>query len=561
MLKFISVVFVFLFFNVIANGQTIKDRMLSDLDVIRSVFEVGYAPREWKEKNKNWNLAAEFNKTKEKIQKMNQPTVKKYQFLLRDFFHSMRDYHVRISFYSTEASMLPFQIKGANGRYFVTSITNFLSVCPVHVGDEIVTFDKKPVDKVIQELMESYFPYANKETDLAMAEYFLTLRLASLGQDVPHGSVAIGVRHKGIAQVLNYTLEWGRIPEKVSNRFIGSLQEDSALNLVKNEFVNIKMIDPLFEQLYSPEANDSDQILPPLFGYRKSCLPPLGRIRWKSDDHSAFHAYTFVTKDHKLIGYVRIPHYLGGMTEATQFCDLIRYFEDQTDALVIDQLDNPGGFILYCYALASMLTPTPLTTPYHRMAINQEDVFNAVYEIPFYEQIRSDKDAQIVFRADYFLGLPVTSQITSDFLKFFKFLVSEWDAGRKLTNFHFMNLNQIPPHPWACYTKPILVLTNGLDLSCGDLFPAILQDNKRATLFGARTAGAGGAVRTFNYPNHFGVNTIHYTNTIAERADKKLIQNKGVSPDIAYTVTEKDLQDNYSDYIQAVQNALKTIMK
>ncbi|MCE5316132.1 MAG: protease-like activity factor CPAF, partial [Parachlamydia sp.] len=109
-------------------------------------------------------------------------------------------------------------------------------------------------------------------------------------------------------------------------------------------------------------------------------------------------------------------------------------------------------------------------------------------------------------------------------------------------------------------TKPILVLTNGLDLSCGDFFPAILQDNKRATIFGARTAGAGGAMRTFYHPNHFGIDAIHYTSTIAERADKKLIQNKGVSPDIAYTMTAKDLQDNYSDYIQAVQNSLKTIM-
>ncbi|MCE5316879.1 MAG: protease-like activity factor CPAF, partial [Parachlamydia sp.] len=449
MLKFISFVFIFLFLNAIANGQPIKERMLSDLDVIRSVFEVGYAPREWKEKNKKWNLVTEIDKTKEKIQKMNQPTVKKYQHLLRDFFHSMQDYHARIYFYSTEASMLPFQIKGANGHYFVTSIAKFLlsgNVFPVNVGDEIVTFDHKPVNSAIQELMESYFPYASKETNLAMAEYFLTLRLARVGHDVPQGLVAIGVRHKGFANVSNYNLKWAHIPEKVSNRFIGALQEqkDSTPKFVKNEFLNIKMIDPLYEQLYNCEANDSDQILPPLFGYRNSRLPPLGRIRWQSDKHSAFHAYTFVTQDRKLIGYIRIPHYLGGNIEATQFCDLIRYFEDQTDALVIDQLDNPGGLVLYCYALASMLTSTPLTTPYHRFAISQEDVFNAINDIPYFEQIRSDEDAQIVFGANHFLGLPVTHQITSDFLKFYKFLVSEWDAGRKLTHLHFMNLNHIP---------------------------------------------------------------------------------------------------------------------
>ena len=132
------------------------------------------------------------------------------------------------------------------------------------------------------------------------------------------------------------------------------------------------------------------------------------------------------------------------------------------------------------------------------------------------------------------------------FLDFCNFIVDEWNAGHQLTDPYFLyNINHINPHPSARYTKPILVLINSLDISCGDFFPAILQDNKRAPLFGTRTAGAGGYVRPASYPNRFGVDLFRYTGSIAERVDKNPIENLGVTPDIFYSLSEEDLQGNY----------------
>src|SRR6185295_17233447 len=126
----------------------------------------------------------EIAKTKDKINKLPHPTIKAYQYLLRDFFNSMKDYHVSISFYSTEMATLPFQIKGAKGRYFFTFVdTERLSpnVFPVQVGDELVTFDGKPVEAQIQEFITRYQRGATEATDRGFAEYFLTLRSAKIG--------------------------------------------------------------------------------------------------------------------------------------------------------------------------------------------------------------------------------------------------------------------------------------------------------------------------------------------------------------------------------------------
>ncbi|TBR20006.1 protease-like activity factor CPAF, partial [bacterium] len=116
------------------------------------------------------------------------------------------------------------------------------------------------------------------------------------------------------------------------------------------------------------------------------------------------------------------------------------------------------------------------------------------------------------------------------------------------------------PHPTERYTKPILLLINELDFSCGDFFPAILQDNKRATVFGVRTAGAGGAVKATQFPNQFGIAGLAYTWTIALRTNGQPIENLGVTPDVDYKTTEEDLKTGFAGYARAIQAALTNLL-
>lgn len=547
-----------------------KERMKSELDVIRSAFEAGYAPREWKAKYSGWDLDVEIAKTKDKIQNLPHPTIKAYQHLLRDFFNSMRDYHVGVFFYSTEKATLPFQVKGAKSgkkwHYYFTYVDKEKlspSVFPIHIGDELVSFDGKPAETIIQELIEKYLRGATVETDRCFAEYFLTQRVSRLGHVVPKGPVTITVRHLGAEKDSHYQLIWNYTPEKISNGFSNTTLVSSPKSISETacDKFDMKMIDPLFEEMSADyEASpDREKLPPPIYGAKNSKIPALGRIWWQEEASSPFHAYLFETEDRKLVGYIRIPHYSCDSEEAEKFAELMRFFEERSEALVIDQTDNPGGYLYYCYALASMLTDTPLSTPLHRMAITQGDVARAVEMIPELEKATSDAEAQHLLGPDLF-GLPVTYQMTRFFINFYNFIIDEWNAGHYLTDPYFLgNISHINPHPTARYTKPILILINSLDISCGDFFPAILQDNKRATLLGARTAGAGGYVRTASYPNRFGINLFRYTGSIAERIDKNPIENIGVTPDIPYTITKDDLQNNYRGYVEAIHKAIKNL--
>lgn len=145
---------------------------------------------------------------------------------------------------------------------------------------------------------------------------------------------------------------------------------------------------------------------------------------------------------------------------------------------------------------------------------------------------------------------------------FSELILEEWNAGHTLTRpTPIEGVDMINPHPEFHYTKPILMLINELDMSGGDFMAAILQDNERATLFGCRTAGAGGVVERFKFPNQQGIALCSYTASIAERINLQKIEDLGVTPDIDYQLTVHDVQHHYEGYVSAVNQAVEALLE
>ncbi len=130
------------------------------------------------------------------------------------------------------------------------------------------------------------------------------------------------------------------------------------------------------------------------------------------------------------------------------------------------------------------------------------------------------------------------------------------------------------PSTQTPYTKPILVLTSPRCYSCADFFPGILQWNGRARIFGERTAGAGGVVKIHKFANNLGIDEVLVTESIADfgirRADGSVVddpnraehpvENLGITPDVPYKWTMRDVADKGAAYARAVNREIVAMM-
>ena len=90
------------------------------------------------------------------------------------------------------------------------------------------------------------------------------------------------------------------------------------------------------------------------------------------------------------------------------------------------------------------------------------------------------------------------------------------------------------------YEKPIIFLADEFSVSFGDIFPAMMQDNKRGPIIGTRTAGWGGSISGWN-AGFYSEATATNTNSLVVRRQNVVspdmptapfIENIGVIPDI-----------------------------
>lgn len=548
------------------SDQELKNRMHSDLNTIKNIFEIQYAPLEWKQSYSGLNIEAEIERAKNEISFTPNIEIKDYQCILKKFFNSMQDHHVHVSFYRTESARLPFRLKSSKGRYFISSVNRKIlpENCLLQIGDEVISFNGVPIAEVIQQFQDQEFG-SGTPAHKALAEISFHRRDGASGHQVPQGEVILSIVHKNENEEIFYHLEWNytnediqdfpSMPMQVLSINAEGILKDNHKKLNQNPLFKKSMLSPYFEMLKQEEGFKAGEGL----GDRTSFIPALGKKIWVSNPQSHFHAYLFETPDQHRYGYIRIPSYNGSALEFNEFKELIARFEEDSEVLIIDQVNNPGGSLFYMYALASTLTDRPLMIPPHRITITQKEIASALDMLPSFDQIETDEEA-IDAIGEEFDGLPVNVATAQQMANYFRFLVSQWNLGITFTSpCHLWGYDFLMPDPEVQYSKPILILINQLDFSCAEFFPSIMQDNQRAILLGTTTGGAGGFVLKAEYPNMFGIKNFSYTGSIAYRSNNNPIENLGVTPDFDYELSVEDLTQFYIFYKEKILECVKNL--
>ncbi len=562
--------------------QRLKQSMTKYLDGIEYEFGVQYAPAEFKTRLHGWSLEQAFEKARVAVRDSATIDIKTFQRILMDLVQSTKDYHVSISFYSAERAKLPFTVQGvgegAARKFFIVDIDRTrlsTEVFPFEPGSEIVKLDGRPVGAIVAELRAQAGDNI-AATDQKLAEMTLTSRAAARGMDVPQGPVTITVRDaqgkEHSRQLMwDYTPETAPTPREMGGQSFGPTLKAHELQGRKSDDASAGDDELLGAQLAASAVNNmtlpmaqviagDERANPYGLGAKKSFLPRLGEVVAEAAKDCPFDWYICQNEQGKLVGYVRIPSYSVEDSEASlaAFADIVKEMQKSTDALVIDQVNNPGGSVFYLYTLASMLSDQPLATPRHRMSITQAEVESAKGLVKAGEAIMASKDpdtlAKLLFGPT--MGGYPTSAVTAQFMaQYGRFIIEQWNEGKSVTDpSHIWAVDHINPNPdeEARYTKPILFLVNETCFSGGDFMPSIMQDNGRAKIMGVRTAGAGGYVHEIESSNLFGVKAIHVTGSIAERPTGRELENYGVTPDVAYVETERDLREGHVDQKNAI---------
>ncbi len=521
---------------------------IEDAHTIINLFYRQYAPVQWK---KDY-LGIDFNEISGKFLKSaaNVASDKDFYNAAALFVGSFRDGHTGYKIPSTFFSGLPFDVDYVEGKFLVNGIAASYfkdkgfpeGKYPINKGDEIVAIGDRSLEDILEDIAR-YRSVAYEEVDMKKNAYFITNRPQSIFPYVPTGKVDVVFIPKDSGSEEKISLEW------ITKGF--DLEDAPPKSAILNMS---KLLGLSFgsksEENRNQFAGNSNRRMEPFFGLWNN---------FKKRDDKVFLSGVIPIGDYK-VGFLRIDSWslrndLPPWEEVVDFiAGEIRYFAENSDALIIDQTDNSGGAGCLANALASFFTAVPRPEIKDQLRANRKNL--VALEKDLLDANSADKER-------------------------YKFWVQE--VQKAVANMDLLT----PPVPTCTpsgmvlpprdsetkeiigYYKPVLLLDNEASFSASELFAALLQDWGVATIFGKRTGGGGGFRIDADYIGNSEMK-ITLTGSLGYREKEVVtedgvkthyIENVGVLPDIKYEPTLKDYLDGYQDYRETVDKAVLNLIE
>lgn len=436
------------------------------------------------------------------------------------------------------------------------------------IGDELISLDGRPAEELIREIAKT-IGYGNPKGTLRLAAERLTMRrqeVYPLAPDTPDTSLAVFRGASG--DLKTYTLRWTKWNLPLEN--LSPL--DSPFLLSKTASKNAlaeDYMEPLRQLRNLSWSNHALRSLRPAFASQteksqeignvlgigsrtpRFSLPAGFQLRLGTAANHFFFSGTYMLEG-KRIGFIRIPDFdpANPPVAFQQFLNEVAFFKANTDGLVVDLKGNPGGT---CYGLdyAKLLIPERFFYTGHQIlasnsALNQfQSALNFAriaraepWVIDTYEfyvnEVRAALQARRAMTGPIPLCQPMFSSAPA--AETFEHQATRSAAGQVLA-----------------YDKPVIFLVDEFSASHADLFPAVMQDNRRGLVVGTRTGGLGGSVVDVAQSTALSESSARVTVTLLTRRQDVVtnefptsayIENIGVRPDreLEYMTRENLLQ-------------------
>jgi hypothetical protein len=513
-----------------ASAQLTVDQRVHDFQNLAALYAKRYAPADWKRVALGFDLF-DLKPWLDRVRAAKDDL--EFFEIEAEYVGRLQDTHSGFAMPSSFRANLGFTVDIYDGKVLIDSINRTTlpaATFTVQVGDELVSVDSVSVEDWIRRI-STWRQYGNPVSTRRMAAAQITSRTQSVFPRVVETGDSASLEIRRMSGVLErFTLPWfktgvpmtkvGPVP---SPRTL--LSADDALKDLHN---------------YELPRNDLARSYVSLLG-----APfPIFRAGFPTNfvqrlNGTVFHYSGTYQTNGLTIGYLRFPNFSPNIQAAiNELRTEIEFLERNTDGLVVDVMRNTGGG---CYMMdaAAALIPYPFYFFGEELRPTQAllNSFQTQLEIA-----QSSRAPQAVIDTWQSYVNQVKTALEAN-----RGMTAPIAACRQFGQTTAPVTNNNTPWPNA-YTKPVIVLIDEFSISAGDIFPAMIQDNERALMVGARSNGAGGSVS--GWPSGlYSESASNNTNSLVVR-NKPIVtsdypaapyvENIGVRPDVSLQYMTRD---------------------
>jgi len=517
-----------------ALAQLTAEQRVIDFQALVSLYAKRYAPATWKKQLTGFDL---FDVSKWMDRVRNAKDDLEYLEIASEYVAQLDDLHSSFRIPSNFFADAGVSVDIYDGKVLIEAINRTVLPAdrfPFAVGDELVSVDGTPVG-VLLDGFEKLRRRGNPVTTRRANANLLTLRSQSVvprAVDVGDEAVLV-IRRAETGEEETFTVPWRKTGVPLRN--IGPVP-DPKWKTSAQRAADAGDYMAAFRELTNFRAPEDDHLITGgdyladdgqlrnrkyLLGYGARAPVftfPQGFTRRKGAGTDFLFTGVYQSEGTR-IGYIRFPSFSPNNYNAAlaELIEEVAFFQRNTDGLVVDVMRNTGGG---CYMLdaAAFLIPRNFYFFGEELRVTRELIATAelsqrtaiAQNAPqwirdYYTQILDELQRAYAENRGMTQALPACNGVTQ----------SGQPRGFEYTPASNLDASL------AVYDKPMIILIDDFSTSAGDIFPAMLQDNKRGPLVGTRTNGAGGSISV--WPTGF------YSESLSSNTNSLVLRREPVS--------------------------------